>query len=120
MAIAEKAQTPELRRVAAEHECPVERAIAVVGAKWTLLILHNLMAGPKRFGQLERVIPGASPKMLTSRLRDLEHLGLLTRTVFPEVPPRVEYELTEQGRSLKPIIDSLFIWGEGLKRKRRT
>ena len=106
---------PELRRVAAGHACPVERALAVVGAKWTLLILHNLMDGPRRFGELERLIEGASPKMLTARLRELEQLGLVTRTVYAEVPPRVEYRLTEAGVSLKPIIDSLADWGERLK-----
>ena len=105
----------ELRRVAAKHACPVERTLAVVGAKWTLLILHNLMDGPRRFGALERLIDGASPKMLTARLRELEQLGLLSRTVYAEVPPRVEYELTEAGTSLKPIIDSLADWGERLK-----
>jgi DNA-binding HxlR family transcriptional regulator len=106
---------PELRRVAAGHACPVERALAVVGAKWTLLILHNLMEGPRRFGELERLIVGASPKMLTARLRELEQLGLVNRTVYAEVPPRVEYELTDAGTSLKPIIDSLSDWGERLK-----
>ena len=110
---------PELRRVAAGHACPVERALAVVGAKWSLLILHNLMEGPHRFGELERLIHGASPKMLTARLRELEQLGLVTRTVYAEVPPRVEYELTDAGSSLKPIIDALADWGERLKPARR-
>lgn len=108
----------ELRRVAAGHVCPVERALAVVGAKWTLLILHNLMDGPRRFGELERLVQGASPKMLTARLRELEQLGLVHRTVYAEVPPRVEYQLTEAGTSLKPIIDSLADWGERLKAAR--
>jgi DNA-binding HxlR family transcriptional regulator len=110
---------PELRRVAGRHACPVERALAVVGAKWTLLILHNLMDGPRRFGELERMIEGASPKMLTARLRELEQLGLVDRTVYAEVPPRVEYQLTDAGKSLKPIIDSLADWGERLKPSRQ-
>src|SRR5437660_5634451 len=104
-------QMRALAAVSAGHECPVERALAIVGAKWTLLILHNLMDGPRRFGELERLIAGASPKMLTARLRELEQLGLVSRTVFAEVPPRVEYELTDAGTSLKPIIDSLADWG---------
>jgi DNA-binding HxlR family transcriptional regulator len=113
-----KGPSVELERVAAGHRCPVERAVAVVGAKWTLLIIHNLMDGPKRFGELERLVAGASPKMLTARLRELEHLGLVSRTVYAEVPPRVEYALTEQGRSFRPIIDSLFEWGEKLRPRR--
>lgn len=109
----------ELLRRAAGHECPVERALVIVGAKWTLLILHNLMEGPRRFGELERAVAGASPKMLTARLRELERLGLVTRAVHAEVPPRVEYALTEQGHSLRPIIDSLYLWGARLKGPRR-
>lgn len=115
--------SPDLRvlaRAAGGHECSVERALAIVGAKWTLLILHNLMDGPKRFGELQRIIRGAAPKMLTARLRELEQLGLVTRTVYPEIPPRVEYELTEAGRSLRPIIDSLSRWGQKLRPGKRN
>lgn len=104
-----------LARVAAGHECPVERALTIVGAKWTLLILHNLMNGPKRFGELQRIIRAASPKMLTARLRELEQLGLVTRTVYAEIPPRVEYSLTETGRTVWPIVDSLDQWGRKLR-----
>jgi len=92
----------------------VEGALAVVGSKWTLVVLHYLMDGAKRFSDLERRIPAASPKMLTMRLRELEGLGLLTRTIHAEVPPRVEYELTANGRSLRPIISSLEKWGRSL------
>ncbi len=113
------AATDTLALAAAGHACPVERALAIVGAKWTLLIVHNLMTGPKRFGELERAIAGASPKMLTARLRELERLGLVSRTIHAEVPPRVEYALTEPGRSLKPIIDSLYAWGGRLHASRR-
>lgn len=109
----------ELERVASGHQCPVERTLSIVGAKWTLLILHNLMDGPRRFGELERVVTGASPKMLTARLRELERLGLVTRAVHAEVPPRVDYTLTEQGNSLRPIIDSLYRWGTRLKPAKR-
>jgi DNA-binding HxlR family transcriptional regulator len=73
------------------------------------------MDGPQRFGELARMLPGSTPKILSARLRELEQLGLLTRTAFPEVPPRVEYRLTRQGRTLRPIIDSLERWGEDLK-----
>ena len=104
-----------LAAAAAGHECPVERALAIVGAKWTLLILHNLMDGPRRFGELARLIPGSTPKILSARLRELEQLGMLTRTAYPEVPPRVEYRLTRQGQTLRPIIDSLERWGQELR-----
>ncbi len=101
-------------RVASRSACAVERALTVVGAKWTLLILHNLMDGPRRFGELERLVNGASPKILSARLRELEELGLVTRRAYAEVPPRVEYALTTQGQGLRPIIDSLDRWGQKL------
>ena len=103
-----------LGRSSAQTGCNVERALSIVGAKWTLVILHDLMDGPKRFGELQRLIPSASAKMLTERLRELEDHGLLTRTVHPEVPPRVVYALTETGRTLGPIVDSLDRWGRQL------
>jgi DNA-binding HxlR family transcriptional regulator len=108
-----------LRTSRAPDDCAVEKALSVVGAKWTLVVLHNLMDGPKRFSDLQRQIPAASPKMLTMRLRDLEHLGLLTRTIHAEVPPRVEYQLTSQGRSLRPIIASIEKWGRSLRPAKR-
>jgi len=100
-------------------DCAVERALSVVGAKWTLVVLHHLMEGPRRFSDLQRLIPAASPKMLTLRLRDLEQLGLLTRTIHAAMPPRVEYQLTQQGRSLRPIIASLEKWGSRLRAAKR-
>lgn len=103
-----------LGRASASASCNVERALGIVGAKWTLVILHDLMDGPKRFGGLQRLIPSASAKMLTERLRELEQHGLITRTVFPEAPPRVVYALTETGRTLWPIVDSLDRWGQRL------
>ncbi len=103
-----------LARASAGTTCSVERALSIVGAKWTLVILHDLMDGPKRFGELERLIPSASAKMLTERLRQLERHGLITRTVFPQVPARVVYALTETGRTLWPIVDSLDRWGQRL------
>lgn len=109
---------PDLRRQGPE-DCAVERALSVVGAKWTLVVLHYLMDGPERFSDLQRHIPTASPKMLTARLRDLEQLGLLTRTVHAEIPPRVEYQLTAQGKSLRPIIASIEKWGRSLRPAKR-
>jgi len=111
---------PELRGRPTPDDCAVERALAVVGAKWTLVVLHYLMDGPKRFSDLQRRIPAASPKMLTVRLRELEQLGLLTRTIHAEMPPRVEYQLTAQGRSLRPIIASIEKWGRSLRPARRA
>ncbi len=111
---------PELRASPAAESCAVEKALAVVGAKWTLIVLHHLMDAPKRFGELQRLVPGASPKMLTVRLRELEQLGLLTRTVHAEIPPRVDYQLTPQGRSLRPIIDSIEKWGRSLRPAKRS
>ncbi len=103
-----------LARASAGTSCNVERALTIVGAKWSLIVLHDLMDGPKRFGALQRLIPSASAKMLTERLRELEQHGLVTRTVYPEVPPRVEYALTETGRTVWPIVRSLDRWGQKL------
>jgi DNA-binding HxlR family transcriptional regulator len=87
------------------------RALAVVGHKWTLLIVQDLFDGPRRFTQIERSLGGANPKMITARLRELEAAGLLSRTVYAQVPPRVEYALTERGLGLRPAIDALRRWG---------
>ena len=94
------------------HGCPVERTLQVIGSKWTLLILRDLFTGTKRFGELRRSLGPVSPKTLSQRLRELERQGLVTRTVYPEVPPRVEYSLTEKGRSLGDIIEAMRAWGE--------
>ena len=94
--------------------CPVERALAVVGAKWSLLILHELMEGPRRFTDLGRALEGASPKVITERLREMEAAGLLSRTAYAEVPPRVEYALTPSGQGLRPIVGALMAWGQTL------
>lgn len=92
--------------------CPIERAVRVLDGKWTLLILRELFTGTRRFGELLAQLPGASPKTLTERLRSLEARGIVAREVFPEIPPRVEYSLTELGRTLEPIILALRDWGE--------
>lgn len=97
--------------------CPVETTLTLIGDKWKVLILRDLLMGTKRFGELKRSIGTVSQKVLTAQLRDMEASGLLTRMVYAEVPPRVEYTLTETGYSLKPILDAMWAWGEDYKRK---
>ena len=92
--------------------CPVETTLTLRGDKWKVLILRDLLPGKKRFSELKRSVGGVSQKVLTAQLRDMEQNGLLTRTVYPEVPPRVEYALTPLGHSLKPILDAMQLWGE--------
>ncbi|WP_283674968.1 winged helix-turn-helix transcriptional regulator [Butyricicoccus sp. Marseille-Q5471] len=92
--------------------CPVETTLALIGDKWKILILRDLMPGTKRFGELRKSIGSVTQKVLTAQLRTMEQCGLLTRKVYAEVPPRVEYTLTETGYSLKPILDSMEDWGE--------
>lgn len=98
-------------RVKEQPECVVERTLEVIGGKWTTLILRDLLHGTKRFGELRRSLHTVSPKTLTDRLRFLETRGIVTRTVHPEVPPRVEYTLTERGSELGAIIDAMAEWG---------
>lgn len=95
--------------------CPVETTLTLIGNKWKVLILRDLMPGTKRFGELKKSIGNVSQKVLTAQLRDMEADGLLTRTVYAEVPPRVEYTLTQLGQSLKPILDSMSNWGKEYK-----
>ena len=90
----------------------VERTLEVIGGKWTVQILRDLFEGTRRFGQLQQSLGGVSPKMLIARLRELEERGLVTRTLYPEIPPRVEYSLTDDGRTLRPIIDAIADWGQ--------
>ena len=91
--------------------CPVETTLMLIGDKWKVLILRDLMGGTKRFGELKKSIGHVTQKVLTAQLRDMEEKKLLTRKVYAEVPPRVEYTLTETGYSLKPILDSMVVWG---------
>lgn len=91
--------------------CPVETTLMLIGDKWKVLILRDLRDGTKRFGELKKSVTGISQKVLTSNLRDMEENGLLTRKVFPEVPPRVEYTMTELGLSMCPILDAMEDWG---------
>ena len=97
--------------------CPVETTLMLIGDKWKVLILRELLDGTKRFGELKKAIGSVSQKVLTAQLRDMEAKGLLTRTVYAEVPPRVEYTLTETGYSLRPILDSMVAWGTDYQRK---
>ena len=97
--------------------CPVETTLTLISDKWKVLVLRDLMPGTKRFGELKKSIGTVSQKVLTTQLREMEASGLLTRTVYPEVPPRVEYTLTELGRSLKPVLDAMWDWGEAYKAK---
>ena len=103
-----------LSKVVCDPDCPVRRSLDVVGSKWTLLIIRDLLAEPRRFGELLITLGEVSPKVLTERLRALEGDGILTRTVFPEMPLRVEYALTDRGRALHPVIDALATWGAHL------
>jgi len=100
-------------------ECPVATTVQLIGSKWKLLILRNLMVRPWRFNELKKSLGGISPKVLTDSLRALEADRIVVRTVFPEVPPRVEYSLSETGESLRPVLKSMEKWGleykQGLK-----
>lgn len=96
--------------------CPVETTLTLIGDKWKVLILRDLLTGTKRFGELKKSIGNVSQKVLTTQLRAMEDSGLLTRTVYAEVPLRVEYTLTELGQSLRPILDAMQNWGEGYKK----
>lgn len=95
--------------------CPVETTLTLIGDKWKVLILRDLLPGTKRFGELKKSIGNISQKVLTAQLRAMEENGLVNRKVYAEVPPRVEYSLTELGRSLKPILDALWNWGAEYK-----
>ena len=95
--------------------CPVETTLTLISDKWKVLILRDLMPGTKRFGELRKSVGDVSQKVLAAQLRDMEKSGLVHREVYAEVPPRVEYSLTPLGRSLKPILDSMWAWGEGYK-----
>lgn len=100
--------------------CPVETTLTLIGDKWKVLILRDLVGGTKRFNELKKSIGGVSQKVLTAQLRDMETMGLLTRRVYAEVPPRVEYALTETGYSLKPVLDAMEAWGTAYKKSKES
>ena len=97
--------------------CPVETTLMLISNRWKVLIIRDLLGGTKRFGELKRSVGNISQKVLTANLRTMEESGLLTRKVYPEVPPRVEYTLTETGYSLKPILDAMDAWGTRYKQR---
>lgn len=97
--------------------CPVETTLTLIGDKWKVLILRDLLPGTKRFGELRKSIGTVSQKVLTAQLRDMENSGLVNRKVYAEIPPRVEYSLTELGQSLNPILDAMWNWGTDYKAK---
>ena len=97
--------------------CPVETTLMLISDRWKVLIIRDLLEGTKRFGELKKSIGTISQKVLTANLRSMEESGLLTRQVFPEVPPHTEYALPETGYSLKPILDAMVEWGENYKTK---
>ena len=96
-------------------ECPVATTVGLIGSKWKLLILRNLLMRPWRFNELKKNLDGISQKVLTDSLRSMEEDGLITRTVYPEVPPRVEYALSDLGETMRPILDAIQEWGTNYK-----
>lgn len=97
--------------------CPVETTLMLIGDKWKVLILRDLLTGTKRFGELKKSVGHVTQKVLTAQLRQMEQSGLVNRKVYAEVPPRVEYTLTELGYSLKPILDAMWSWGAGYQQQ---
>lgn len=96
--------------------CPVATTVALIGSKWKLLIMRNLLSRPWRFNELRKDLDGVSQKVLTDSLRSMEDDGIVIRTVYPEVPPRVEYSLSELGESMRPIMDAMEAWGNSYKK----
>ncbi len=98
-------------------ECPVATTVSVIGSKWKLLIIRNLLERPWRFNELRKDLDGISQKVLTDSLRSMEEDGIVIRTVYPEVPSRVEYALSELGQSMRPILNAMYEWGEDYKKR---
>ena len=98
--------------------CPVATTVQMIGSKWKLLIMRNLLQRPWRFNELKKDLEGISQKVLTDSLRSMEAAGIITRTVYPEVPPRVEYALSDLGESMRPIMDAMEIWGTEYKKSK--
>lgn len=101
-----------------DDACPVRLAADIVGHKWTTLVVRDLLSGKKRYSELQRSIGGISPRMLAARLRELENAGIITRTVFPTIPPTTEYQLTRLGRKLEKLIGALAEFGTALQRRK--
>ncbi len=100
--------------------CPVEVTLRVIGAKWKVLVIHYLLDEPRRFNELHRLLSGIAPRTLTKALRELEQDGIIHRKVFPEIPPRVEYSLTDFGESLEPVLLAMSDWGESFAHQTRS
>ena len=98
--------------------CPVETTLMLIGNKWKVLIIRDLLTGTKRFGELKKSIGKVSQKVLTTQLRDMEESGLISRKVYAEVPPKVEYSLTDLGKSLQPLLNAMLQWGTEYKEKK--
>lgn len=99
--------------------CPVEITMGLIGDKWKVLIIRDLLTGTKRFGELKKSLSGITQKVLTNNLRQMESSGLILRKVYAEVPPKVEYSLSDTGLSLKPILDSMVEWGNEYREKQK-
>ncbi|KML31434.1 MULTISPECIES: winged helix-turn-helix transcriptional regulator [Priestia] len=92
-------------------KCPIEKTMNVIGGKWTFLILRDLFTGPKRFGEIQKSLKGVSPRTLSLRLKELHEEGIITRKIYSEIPPHVEYSLTDKGKTLRPIFEAMKEWG---------
>ena len=97
-------------------KCPIDTTLKMLGCRWKVLIIKELLDGTKRFGELKKSVTGITQKVLTSKLREMEELGLLERKIYPQIPPKVEYTLTDIGYSLRPVLESLKEWGKDYKR----
>ncbi|MBD5403111.1 helix-turn-helix transcriptional regulator [bacterium] len=97
-------------------KCPIEATLKMIGCKWKILIIRDLLDGTKRFGELKKSVKGITQKVLTSNLREMEEIGLVERTVYPQIPPKVEYTLTDVGYSLRPVLDGMKVWGKDYKK----
>jgi len=97
--------------------CPVETTLAAIGGRWKVLVIHHLLEGTQRFGELTRLLGGVSARTLTRQLRELEDCGIIDRQVHQQIPPKVEYSLTPLGRELEPVLDAMHEWGEKLARR---
>src|SRR2546421_1834836 len=127
MIVSRGAETTERKRCSMQQEinatgakCGVETTIAVVGGKWKPMILYALLSGPRRFGELNQLIPEITQRMLTLQLRELEEDGVIAREIYKQVPPKVEYSLTPLGRTIEPILSLMQQWGEHYAHTRAT
>lgn len=100
-----------MKNITNHQHCGVDKTLKIIGSKWTILLLHNLFEGTNRFGELERALPGISPKTLSQRLKELEKEKIITKKIFAEVPLHVEYHLTKKGSSLEEIFKTMAKWG---------